>query len=94
MQVDYGGMRQYVAWANATGIVQQFYTDSNIQVGTAPLELLAILCSATGAGRLNAPVWCVHGTLGTANTETLPYGCKAVTNMKLLACLCETVIRH
>ena len=32
MQADYGGMQQYVAWANATGVVQQFYTDSALQV--------------------------------------------------------------
>lgn len=25
-------MQQYVVWANATGTVQQFYTDSTIQV--------------------------------------------------------------
>ena len=25
-------MEQYVTWANATGVVQQFYTDNNIQV--------------------------------------------------------------
>ena len=31
VQPDYGGMQQYVAWANATGVVQQFYTDPNIQ---------------------------------------------------------------
>ncbi|KAL3155593.1 hypothetical protein ABBQ38_010850 [Trebouxia sp. C0009 RCD-2024] len=28
---DYGGMQQYVTWANTTGTVQQFYTDSTIQ---------------------------------------------------------------
>lgn len=29
---DYGGMQQYVSWANSTGgVVQQFYTDTSIQ---------------------------------------------------------------
>lgn len=31
VQPDYGGMQQYVAWANTTGVVQQFYTDPSIQ---------------------------------------------------------------
>lgn len=31
MQQDYGGMQQYVEWANSTGTVSQFYTDSSIQ---------------------------------------------------------------
>ena len=35
MQFDYGGMQQYVTWTNATGLVQQFYTDSSIQVSMA-----------------------------------------------------------
>lgn len=35
MQPDYGGMEQYVTWANSTGVVQQFYTDSSIQVSIA-----------------------------------------------------------
>lgn len=39
MQPDYGGMEQYVTWANATGVVQQFYTDSSIQVSTAAFGL-------------------------------------------------------
>ena len=32
LQPDYGGMQQYVQWNNATGVIQQFYTDPNIQV--------------------------------------------------------------
>lgn len=28
---DYGGMQQYVTWRNASGNVQQFYTDTSIQ---------------------------------------------------------------
>ena len=32
MQPDYGGMQQYVQWRNASGNVQQFYTDTSIQV--------------------------------------------------------------
>lgn len=46
MQVDYGGMQQYVAWANATGVVQQFYTDSALQVSLALCVRSAVLFSA------------------------------------------------
>ena len=42
MQPDYGGMEQYVTWENATGVVQQFYTDSSIQVSISALFLLVI----------------------------------------------------
>lgn len=31
VQPDFGGMQQYVAWANSTGVVQQFYTDPSVQ---------------------------------------------------------------
>lgn len=42
MQPDYGGMQQYVSWANSTGgVVQQFYTDTSIQVS---LYLLYTTC--------------------------------------------------
>jgi len=55
LQPDYGGMQQYVSWANSTGgIVQQFYTDTSIQVS---IQFLYTTCDfGKLANQLHSPV--------------------------------------
>ena len=43
MQPDYGGMQQYVMWSNSSGTVQQFYTDTSIQVQRSRRNMISML---------------------------------------------------
>lgn len=63
-------MQQYVTWANTTGTVQQFYTDSTIQVRF--LIVIGRCCEVSGAVRLVSRGCLVHGQLRAA---FLHYAC-------------------
>ena len=63
MQFDYGGMQQYVMWANATGLVEQFYTDSSLQVA------LASVCMMQSS--LSQRVRCFSNAVGAVMNQLL-----------------------